>query len=187
MEKENVLEIEIIKVNDKFSSWYIKKINERKLKHINPNELDRLGSNILCFGCGEIYSQTKFNKERIDRTGLYGEYYEYQINLEIKYKNNYDEPYFIKNEYVEDLKSIVNSVNERYGIPKRWRAKKEYGYFSIMGDGIITEFLDNYVLEDNNRYNLGNYFQTEKEAQKVVDSKEWQDFWAKVRAGEIGG
>ena len=27
MEKEKVLEIEITKFNDKFSSWYIKKIN----------------------------------------------------------------------------------------------------------------------------------------------------------------
>ena len=27
---------------------------------------------------------------------------------------------------------------------------------------------------------------TKEEAQKVIDSKEWQDFWAKVRAGEIG-
>ena len=38
---------------------------------------------------------------------------------------------------------------------------------------------------DNERYDLGNYFQTEEEAQKVIDSQEWQDFWAKVRAGEI--
>ena len=36
-------------------------------------------------------------------------------------------------------------------------------------------------------YNLGNYFKTEEEARKIINSKEWQDFWAKVRAGEIGG
>lgn len=35
------------------------------------------------------------------------------------------------------------------------------------------------------RYEFGNYFQTEAEAQKVVGSQEWKDFWAKVRAGEI--
>ena len=186
MERENVLEIEIIKVNDKFSSWYIKKINERKLKHINPNELDRLGNDILCFGCGEIYPQTKFNKERIDRTGLYGEYYEYQINLEIKYKNNYDEPYFIKNEYVEDLKNIVNSVNEKYGIPKKWRAKQKKGYYYIHSSGLLDENMECYNNIDNNRYNLGNYFQTKEEAQKVIDSKEWQEFWERVRNGEIG-
>ena len=30
-------------------------------------------------------------------------------------------------------------------------------------------------------------FNTKEEAQKVIDSKEWKDFWEKVRAGEIGG
>lgn len=180
MEKENVLEIEITKINDEWSAWYIKKINERKLKHINPNELDKLDSNILCFGCGEIYPKTKFDKERIDRVGLYGEYYEYQINLEIKYKNNYDEPYFIKNEYVEDLKSIVNLVNEKYGIPKRWRAEENNCYYTIFGENIEKK-----SLADDKFYNLGNYFKTKEEAEKVKD--ELDKFWAKVRAGEIGG
>lgn len=184
MQKEKVLEIEIIKINDKFSSWYIKKINEKKLKHINPNELDKLDSNILCFGCGEVYPKTKFDKERIDRVGLYGEYYEYQINLEIKYKNNYDEPYFIKNEYVEDLKSIVNSVNKIYGIPKRWRAEKEKEYFFITGTSEITTDEEYYNEADNARYELGNYFKTEEEAEKV--KAELDKFWEKVRAGEIG-
>ncbi|WDF24614.1 hypothetical protein PSC67_11390 [Fusobacterium nucleatum] len=40
---------------------------------------------------------------------------------------------------------------------------------------------------DNKRYKLGNYFKTEEEAEKVIDSKEWQEFWEKVRVGEIGG
>lgn len=186
MEKEKVLEIEITKINDKFSSWYIKKINERKLKHIDPNELDRLYGNILCFGCGEIYTKTKFDKERIDRVGLHGEYYEYQINLEIKYKNNYDEPYFIKNEYVEDLKSIVNLVNERYGIQKRWRAEEGENYYTISGVDAIKIDTENLVELDNRRYETGNYFQKKEEAQKIIDNKEWQDFWEKVRIGEIG-
>lgn len=40
---------------------------------------------------------------------------------------------------------------------------------------------------DNERYDLGNYFQTQEEAQKIIDSKEWQEFWEKVKAGEIEG
>lgn len=89
-------------------------------------------------------------------------------------------------EKIKQIKEFVDYVNEKYGIHKRWRAAKEYGYFTIMGDGTITEYIDNNVLEDENRYNLGNYFKTEEEAQKVIDSKEWQEFWKKVRAGEIG-
>ena len=46
---------------------------------------------------------------------------------------------------------------------------------------------DYYDKKDDEIFELGNYFQTEKEAQKIIDSKEWQEFWAKVRAGEIGG
>ena len=34
MEKENVLEIEIIKINKMYSCWYVKKVNKIKLKAI---------------------------------------------------------------------------------------------------------------------------------------------------------
>ena len=101
---------------------------------------------------------------------------DYQIDLEIDNLESYDKPYFIENKLVPDLQFLIDVVNEKYGIPKRWRATKEYGYFTIIGDGTITEYLDNNVLEDENRYNLGNYFQTEEEAQKIIDSKEWQEF-----------
>ena len=81
----------------------------------------------------------------------------------------------------------INCINEKYGIPKRWRGKRSDKYFTIFGDSEISETTDNYFPEDQKRYELGNYFQTEEEAKKVIDSKEWQEFWAKVRAGEIGG
>jgi len=47
--------------------------------------------------------------------------------------------------------------------------------------------MESYKTMDNQRYELGNYFRTEEEAQKIIDSKEWQEFWEKVRNGEIGG
>ncbi|WP_147387856.1 hypothetical protein [Fusobacterium periodonticum] len=40
---------------------------------------------------------------------------------------------------------------------------------------------------DNERYDLGNYFLFSDEATKVLESKEYQNFWEKVRNGEIGG
>ena len=64
--------------------------------------------------------------------------------------------------------------------------KKGKTYFAIY-DGEISSCYDYYDKKDNEIFELGNYFKTEEEAQKVVDSKEWQDFWAKVRAREIGG
>lgn len=39
---------------------------------------------------------------------------------------------------------------------------------------------------DKERYDLGNYFLFSDEAKKVLDSKEYREFWEKVRTGEIG-
>lgn len=89
----------------------------------------------------------------------------------------------------EDLKNIlekVNKINEKYGIPKRWRAEKYKEYFYIGETGLVRVDKDIFSYGDDMLYNLGNYFKTKEEAEKVIDSKEWQDFWAKVRAGEIG-
>ena len=185
MEKEKVLEIEITKINEMYSCWYIKKVNRIKLKAMPLTEIGTDEKNKLCFGCGY---ETNFNKEYIGDEKSHLSYYDYQINLKVDFLEYYEKsiPKFIENKYVGDLKRVIDLVNDLYGIPKRWRAKG-YGYFTIMGDGTLTEYIDNNVLEDENRYNLGNYFKTEEEAQKVIDSKEWQNFWAKVRAGEIGG
>lgn len=90
----------------------------------------------------------------------------------------------------EDLKNIlekVNKINEKYGIPKRWRAEYERQYLTILSNGKIEKIRDYGNIDDNLRYSLGNYFKTREEAQRVIDNKEWQEFWAKVRAGEIGG
>ena len=94
-------------------------------------------------------------------------------------------PFLIRNEIIEHLKDIVNAINEKYGIPKRWRAEKGKTYFAIY-DGEILSCYDYYDKKDNEIFELGNYFKTEEEARKILNSKEWQDFWAKVRAGEIG-
>ena len=94
-------------------------------------------------------------------------------------------PFLIRNEIIEHLKDIVNALNEKYGIPKRYRAEKWEKYFGIYDKEILSSY-DYYEKKDNEIYELGNYFKTEEEAQKIIDSKEWQEFWAKVRAGEIG-
>ena len=94
-------------------------------------------------------------------------------------------PFLIRNEIIEHLKDIVNAINEKYGIPKRWRGERSDKYFSIFGDSEISKITDNYFPEDQRRYEWGNYFKTKEEAEKVKE--ELDKFWAKVRAGEIGG
>ena len=85
----------------------------------------------------------------------------------------------------EDIEKIVELINEKHGIPKRWRGKRSDKYFTIFGDNEISETTDNYFPEDQRRYEWGNYFKTLEEAEKV--KAELDKFWEKVRAGEIGG
>lgn len=81
----------------------------------------------------------------------------------------------------------INCINEKYGIPKRWRAKTNEEYFTIKDDGYINKYVDIYSTDDDYKYNLGNYFRTYKEAEEVLKSKEYRDFWSKVRNNKIGG
>ena len=89
-------------------------------------------------------------------------------------------------ETINKIKEFVDYVNEEYGIPKRWRAEKGGIYWFIDTDfsGKVRDLWDQRSTDENVRYNLGNYFKTLEEAEKV--KVELDKFWAKVRAGEIG-
>ena len=100
----------------------------------------------------------------------------------------------------EDLKNIlekVNKINEKYGIPKRWKPKLEESFFIV--ERVRTEISFKWIVTDlvykNDHWidfyaiNSENCFKTYEEAEKVVLKLEEleKNFWAKVRAGEIGG
>ena len=168
MEKEKVLEIEFQKINDKYSVFYPTKLNIK--------ELEKTG-----------YTVTEFD--------LLDEVKKPAINFYFNNKNDFtillndtslNVPFIIENIYIRELKRIVDGYNEKYGILKRWRAKENEEYFTIKDDGHINRYVDIYCTDDDYKYNLGNYFRTYKEAEEVLKSKEWQEFWAKVREGEIG-
>ena len=166
MEKEKVLEIETQEVFDKVAV---------RIKHLND---DFFGDGLL--------------KEDVEKYKC--SFIESPIDLEERIIWLYDDIYLSNNniycyceETINKIKEFVDYVNEEYGIPKRWRAEKEKEYFFVTGTSEITTDEEYYNEADNARYELGNYFKTKEEAQKVIDSKEWQDLWAKVRAGEIGG
>ena len=69
---------------------------------------------------------------------------------------------------------------------KRWRAEEGgiYWFIDIDFSGKVRDLWDQRSTDKNVRYNLGNYFKTLEEAEKV--KAELDKFWAKVRAGEIG-
>ena len=165
MEKEKVLEIEYQEVFDKVAI---------RIKYQNFEILKR----------GEFYDE----EIRVE-SFLVPEYIKDDNKLYVQGEEQSKDSriFLIDKEDLKKILEIVNKINEKYGIPKRWRADKEHYFYYITGSWNIDRTYDDYSVCKTSLYDLGNYFQTEKEAQKVVNSKEWQDLWAKVRAGEIGG
>lgn len=179
MEKEKVLEIEIIKINNNYSYCKIKHQNKKVLK-IGEFK-DTIQGSILFYI--ESLAGPSFDVGIDNSSGFKF------ASLRIRGTDETDneKPFLIQSKNLQYLEEIVNKINEKYGIPKRWRAEKYKEYCFLNSYGYIISCLDFYEESDNKNYELGNYFKTREEAQKVIDSKEYQNFWAKVRAGEIGG
>lgn len=164
MEKENVLEIEYQDVFDKVAV---------RIKYLNDDFFagGLLKEDVEKYNCQFLESPTDLEERII------------WIHDDIYLSDN--DIYCYCEEKINKIKEFVDYVNEKYGIPKRWRAKENEEYFTIKDDGHINRYVDIYCTDDDYKYNLGNYFRTYKEAEEVLKSKEWQEFWAKVRAGEI--
>ena len=165
MEKEKVLEIETQEVFDKIAI---------RIKYQNFEVLKR----------GEFY-----DGERKVESDWAPEYIKDNNKLYIQGKDESEDSriFLVDKEDLKKILEIVNKINKKYGIPKKWRAEKYKEYCFLNSYSYIISCLDFYEESDNKNYELGNYFKTREEAQKVIDSKEYQNFWAKVRAGEIGG
>ena len=159
MEKEKVLEIEFQKVWDKWA-W-------RVIKNNIPftNQLKEIKSDGI---------KIKYDYKNI--LFLYN-------NFEGYYEVFGDETLLTNNEKLE-IEKFIGYVNQKYGIPKRWRAKIGDCYYSISQRNLVFRSKEEERMLDTDLYNLGNYFETEEEAEKVTF--ELDKFWAKVRAGEIG-
>lgn len=177
MEKEKVLDIEIVKINDVWSVWHIKKINRKILKN-GVNDKFYINDNWYHFEITEGETDFFYSVEDINS--------QEEPKLNINYKND-GIPNLIVNNEVNDLILVILEINEKYGITKRWRADYDEIFYFIEGYGEANCICDVRAESDTSKYELGNYFKTKEEAQKIIDSKEWQEFWEKVRAGEIGG
>ena len=154
MEKEKVLEFEIIKTNN-FGIIGMLKQNTRILKRNTDTEYSRSYN----FPSWDFINKKLYT---------YGD-------------EKYDNLIFtVRREDIDLFLDKINCINEKYGIPKRWRAEENNSYYTIFGENIEKK-----SFADDNFYNLGNYFKTKEEAEKVKE--ELDKFWAKVRAGEIGG
>lgn len=166
MEKEKVLEIESQEVFDRVAI----RIKYQNFEVLKRGEFEDRGIGVVSFN-NPCYLPSPYN----------------QLHLKGKSKIEDNSIFTVAKEEFKNIKNMVEAINEKYGIPKRWRAKRGEKHFSILFTGEVMSFSEYYDKFDNDRYDLGNYFKTKEQAQKVVGSQEWQNFWAKVRAGEIGG
>lgn len=162
MEKEKVFEIEFKEVWDDKWAWRVVKNDIPYSKELKKIQFKRI----------KIINTHKNSLFFLD-------------SFEDGYEQLEDFELILTNEKLE-LEDFVKYINKKYGISKRWRAEEGGIYWFIDTDfsGKVRDLWDQCSTDENVRYNLGNYFKTEKEAQKVKE--ELDKFWAKVRAGEIG-
>jgi hypothetical protein len=172
--KEPVLEIEIVKINEEYSSWYINKINKEVFT--NPGLYNFIDgeSNRYLFYITE--TETSFSEGFKD--GFIHQIFKLNIN-QIKV------PKIIENKDTKYLQKIVDFVNDKFGAEKPWKAKTNDAYFYINSVGRCDHDFECNSQYDNFRYELGNYFKTENEVERIIASKEWKEFWNKVKNKQI--
>lgn len=108
------------------------------------------------------------------------------INNEIFFWNKFEKNWEKKNfmRLLSDLEKrkledFVNYINEHFN-KQRWRAEEREEYYYIEEDELTIEKTQelSYTCDDNN-YEKGNYFKTQKEAKIVLEKLE--KFWKTVR------
>ena len=172
--KEPVLEIEIVKINEEYSSWYISKLTKEAFKTAGVCEFKDGEDNRYFFNIGE---RTEFEASFVN-SFLY-----YCLKLNINSRNKV--PKIIENKSILYLQKIVDFVNDKFGVEKPWKAKTNDAYFYINSVGRCDHDFECNSQYDNFRYELGNYFKTENEVERIIASKEWKEFWNKVKNKQI--
>lgn len=159
MEKEKVIFFEIISVNDVGMIGRLKQ---------NTNVLKR-GKNTE-YSSGHTYPCWDIINKRLY---TYGE-------------EKYDDLIFtIPKDDIALFSDKIDKINKKYGILKRWRAEEGGMYFYINIENLVIQDRDYYSHSDYCRFELGNYFRTEEEGKKVLNSKEYKEFWDKVKEGKV--
>ena len=91
-----------------------------------------------------------------------------------------DDRYLINDSEKEKLEKSIKSINEKYGILKRWRGKYNEIYCYIDEFFEIKTVYERETEKDNERYKVGNYFEIVKEALEYAEymkqkSHEWHE------------
>lgn len=159
MEKETVLEIEFQPVFDMWG-WKIIKQNEEVLKRgvFNDIHIGVYSTNIPSYN-----------------------YYNCTLGIRGNNKDKDDLINLCTEDEKREIEVKVRNINKKYGIEKRWRAIDSGWYYYINNSySSIIFAIDHRFADDNNRYETGNYFWTEKEAKEYMEymkqkSLEWHE------------
>lgn len=148
MQKEEVLKLKYLKINDDYTIATITYQNDKILKRncFNDNELRIKSIGVPCFISSTLY-----------------------IRGYIYTSDNM--PVIVPNDYVEFVKEKVKKLNEKYGIPKKWCPDLDEKYYLInlkTVNNIVSGFWDNTKLE-NEFLKKNLIFKTEEEAEFVAN------------------
>lgn len=146
MRKINVLEIEYKEV---FNGDYAVKIKYQNEDVLKRGEFEDEEIGVKSVNCPEFDKRTLFvcgkNTDKDNRYNI------------------------VSSKKLEEIKSKIKKINEKYGIKPRWIGEygEEYYYvtdkFGVEVDVEQRTYLDKY------RYGLGNYFKTFEEAKEKAD------------------
>lgn len=75
--------------------------------------------------------------------------------------------FLVTNEQSEEIRKKVDAINKKY--KKRWRAENGEEYYFITSTGHATSDTDEYSTTDNDRYRVGNYFETKEQAEEALE------------------
>ena len=155
MEKETVLEIEFQPVFDKWA-WRITFQNEDVLKRGEFMDED------LCVESGKLPS---FD---LDILFLKGDFREEDDKINL-----------CTTEEKASIEEKVKAINEKYGIFKSWRGKRDEKYYYVdTHNGYVAITNEKGFEDDDFNHEIGNYFKTLELAEKYLsDLKEFSRKW----------
>lgn len=153
-EIEDVLKIDIVKIDDKYSYAKIAYQNFDIIKR-----RDFVDYEINVESCNSFaFSGVK------SRLFLCGDSCELD-----------DKPIIIANDLIEELNRRVDAINEKYGIRKKWRAKPDGIYWYVGVAGSIESTIEKAWGSDNIKFDAGNYFKSKEDAENSPLYKAFQE------------
>lgn len=167
-----MIDIEIKKIDKNYSYFKVNHINEEKFNNFVYKN-DRIWIDNEEYNISRNIYNTFYLSEN-------SEIYYFSISTIEKNKNR---PTIIKNEEIENLKKIIEFINNEKE-NKREKKQKFEKYYFINLYGKIEEGLEDDTLETKKRFEYGNYFMSKKEIENFINSYEYQELWNNVKRGK---